>query len=135
MTLDMFPGKGPLMLGTLLAEIGDVRRFPTGRHVLSYLGWCPYARQSGTKTATHQKMSHAGSRHARHMLWMMAISAVQNVAEYRAYFQVRVAAGKSKMKTLIAVGRKLLGVIYTILKTGVPYDPQRYLQHQATRAT
>jgi len=135
MTLDMFPCKGPLMLGTLLAEIGDVRRFPTGRHLLSYLGWCPYARQSGTKTATHQKMSHAGSRHARHMLWMMAISAVQNVAEYRAYFQVRVAAGKSKMKTLIAVGRKLLGVIYTILKTGVPYDPQRYLQHQATRAT
>ena len=135
LTLGMFPCKGALMLGTLLAEIGDVRRFPTLRHLLSYLGWCPYARQSGTKTATHQKMSHAGSRHARHMVWMMAISAVQNVAEYREYFQTRVAAGKSKMKTLIAVGRKLLGVISAILKTGVPYDPHRYVQHQAARVT
>jgi len=41
-----------------------------------------------------------------------------------------VATGKRKLKTLIAVGRKLLGVIYAIVKTGVAYDPQRYLQHQ-----
>ena len=123
------------MLGTLLAEIGDVRRFPTARHLLSYLGWCPYARQSGMKTATHHKMFHAVIRHARQMLWMMAISAVQNVAEYRDYVQTRVAAGKSKMKTLIAAGRKLVSVIYTILKTGVPYDPERYLQRQPVLTT
>ena len=40
---------------------------------------------------------------------------------YRDYFQRRTAGGKKKMNTLVAVGRKLLSVIYAILKTGKPY--------------
>ena len=41
---------------------------------------------------------------------------------YRAYFQRRVAEGKAKMHIFVAVGRKLLSVLYAILKKGIPYD-------------
>ena len=68
------------------------------------------------------------------MLWMIALNAAQRVPEYQAYYQRRLEAGKSKMKSLVAIGRKLLSVIYTILKSGQPYDPQRYLKHQPQAA-
>jgi hypothetical protein len=41
---------------------------------------------------------------------------------------MRVDMGKSKMKTLVAVGRKLLSVVYAVLRTGRPYDENRYLR-------
>ncbi|MBE7555704.1 MAG: IS110 family transposase [Anaerolineales bacterium] len=129
-----FPWDGPLALGTLLAEIGDIRRFASIKHLLSFLGWCPYSRDSGTKRPTGLKMSHQGNRFARRMLWMMAINVVQRVPEYQVYYQQRLQAGKNKMKSLVAVGRKLLSVIYAILKSGQPYDPQRYLQRQQASA-
>jgi hypothetical protein len=58
----------------------------------------------------------------------MAVGAVRWVPEYRAYFYQRVDAGKNKMKTLVAIGRKLLSVFYAVLRTGQPYDSQRYLK-------
>jgi transposase len=73
-------------------------------------------------------MSRKGNRFARRILWMLAVGAVRRVPEYHSYYQQRVAEGKSRMKTLIAVGRKLLCAIFAILRTGVPYDPNRYLQ-------
>jgi hypothetical protein len=44
------------------------------------------------------------------------------VPAYRDYFQQRTAAGKKKMHSMVAVGRKLLSAIYAILKTGKPYQ-------------
>ena len=128
LTIKDFPWGSYVAVGSLLAEIGDVRRYPSLKHLLSYLGWCPYQRQSGEYEMAHPPMSHQGNRHARRMVWLMAIGAIGSVPEYQAYFARRVAEGKSKMKTLVAVGRKLLSVLYAILRTGVPYDPQRYLQ-------
>jgi hypothetical protein len=54
---------------------------------------------------------------------MLAVFSVGHASPYRAYFQQRTAAGKNKMDTLIAIGRKLLTTIYSILKTGKPFDP------------
>jgi len=79
-------------------------------------------------SVAHPRMSRRGNRFARRIIWMMAIAAVRWVPEYRTYFNKRVDAGKNKMKTLIAVGRKLLSVVYAILRTGQPYDAQRNLQ-------
>lgn len=41
------PGVGPLTATALLAFVGDVRRFPTGRHLASYLGLTPTEHSSG----------------------------------------------------------------------------------------
>ncbi len=134
LTVEDFPWGRHIAIGTLLAEIGDIRRFASIKHLLSFLGWCPYIQESGTKRASRLEMSHQGNRFARRMLWMIALNAAQRVPEYQAYYQRRLEAGKSKMKSLVAIGRKLLSVIYTILKSGQPYDPQRYLKHQPQAA-
>jgi transposase len=131
LTIDSFPCGGHLSLGTLLAEIGNVNRFPSQKQLLSFLGWCPNTRESGGSQLAHPRMSHQGNRFARRIIWLLALSAVRFVPEYQAYYQKRLDAGKNKMKSIVAVGRKLLGVILAILRTGNPYDSTHYLRHQA----
>lgn len=57
--------------------------------------------------------------------------AVKTVPAYRDYMLRRTAAGKKKMHTLVAVGRKLLSFIYALLKTGRPYTPEGGASHSS----
>jgi transposase len=118
-----FPVGRATSLAAIIAEIGDVKRFPTLKKFLSHLGWCPQTFQTGGYRLEHPKMSHAGSRYVRKLIWMLSILAIRTVPRYREYFQRRVLEGKAKMHILVAVGRKLLSVLYSMLKTGVDYDP------------
>jgi transposase len=129
LTLDSFPCGSALTIGALLAEMGAVERFPSLKQLVSYFGWCPQTHESGTLSNPHPQLSQRGNRFARRTLWMLALLAIRWVEEYRDYFQARVKQGKNKMKTVVAVGRKLLGVFFAILRTGQAYDPKRYLSN------
>lgn len=118
-----FPVGRATSLATIMSEIGDVRRFSTLKKFLSHLGWCPQTFQTGNYRMEHPRMSHAGNKYVRRLIWMLSIFAVQRVQRYREYFQRRVSEGKAKMHILVAVGRKLLSVLYSMLKTGAAYDP------------
>lgn len=58
----------PATATTLVAVIGDVRRFPTSRHLVGYLGLHPTIRQSGNAPGRHGRVSKEGSAAARHVL-------------------------------------------------------------------
>jgi transposase len=118
-----FPvGRAP-SLATIIAEIGDIHQYPTLKKFLSHLGWCPQSFQTGNYSLKHPKMSHAGNKYVRRILWMLSIFAIQSVPRYRDYFQRRVGEGKAKMHIIVAVGRKLLSALYAMLKTGTAYNP------------
>jgi transposase len=117
-----FPVGSVQSLASILAEIDDIHRFPTLKQFLSHFGWCPQTVQSGGYRMEHPHMSHAGNRYVRRLVWMLAIRASNSVPAYRDYFVRRTAAGKKKMHTIVAIGRKLLSVIYAVLKTGKPYN-------------
>jgi transposase len=118
-----FPLGRASTLATIVSEIGDIRRFPTLKKFLSHLGWCPQSFQTGNYRMEHPRMSHAGNKYIRRLIWMLSVLAVRMVPRYREYFTRRVSEGKAKMHILVAVGRKLLSALYAILKRGVPYDP------------
>lgn len=120
-----FPVGGVQALASIIAEVDDVHRFSTLKQFLSHFGWCPNTFQSGDFRLEHPKMSHAGNSYVRRMVWMLAVAAIRSVPAYTAYFQRRCAAGKKKMHSIVAIGRKILSVMYAILKTGVPYDPNQ----------
>lgn len=121
--LEGFPVGGASSLATLISEIGDIRKFPTIKKFLSHFGWCPQSFQTGNYRMAHPKMSHAGNKYVRRIIWMLSILAIRNAPRYREYFERRVKEGKAKMHILVAVGRKLLSALYAILKRGLPYDP------------
>ena len=118
-----FPVGGTSSLATIISEIGDIRKFPTIKKFLSHLGWCPQTFQTGNYRMAHPKMSHAGNKYVRRIIWMLSILSIRNVPRYREYFERRVKEGKAKMHILVAIGRKLLSALYAILKRGIPYDP------------
>jgi len=118
-----FPVGNITSLAALISEIEDIHRFPTLKQFLSHFGWCPQSSQSGSYRVEHPRMSHAGNKYVRRLIWMLSIVAVRTVPRYRAYFQRRVVEGKSKMHILVAIGRKLLSAFYAILKKDIPYDP------------
>jgi transposase len=110
-------------LATLVAEAGNVRRFPSAEQFAAHVGWCPAAARSGRHQRAHPRLARAGNRHIRRLLWMLAVTAGRYPGAYRAYFERRTAQGKSKMHSLVAIGRKLLSAVYAILRTGRPFDP------------
>jgi len=118
-----FPVGDITSLAALISEIEDINRFPTLKQFLSHFGWCPQSFQTGNYNREHPRMSHAGNKYVRRLIWMLSIVSVRTVPRYRAYFQRRVAEGKSKMHIIVAVGRKLLSAFYAILKKGIPFDP------------
>ena len=120
-----FPLGRTASVAAMVSEIGDVRRFATVKKFLSHLGWCPQTFQTGGYQMQHPRMSHAGNRYVRRLVWMLAVVAVKRVPRYREYFQRRVGEGKAKMHIIVAIGRKLLSLLYALLKTGERYDPQR----------
>ncbi|MBI2831756.1 MAG: IS110 family transposase [Chloroflexi bacterium] len=119
-----FPVGSIQSLAGILAEIDDIHRFATLKQFLSHFGWCPQTFQTGSFRLDHPRMSHAGNPYVRRMIWLLAILAVKSVRPYREYFRQRTANGKKKMHSIVAVARKILSVIYAVLKTGKPYNPE-----------
>lgn len=101
------------------SEIGDIKRFPSWRHLASYAGVAPSVYSSGGKTRTG-KITRQGSKWLR---WAITETAVrQSRAESRiAEFYRRTKSRKGTRIAKVATARKLLEVIYSMLKNGRPY--------------
>lgn len=114
------PGIDVVTAATLVAVIGDVRRFPTSRHLVGYLGLHPTIRQSGNGPARHGRVSKEGSAAARHVLVEAAWSAAKSPGPLRAFAQ-RTAARRGRHVATVAVARKLAVLAWQLLTRGEDY--------------
>jgi transposase len=87
-------GIGPVLAASLLAEIGDIQRFPRLESLVAYAGIDPSVSASGEFTATETHMSKRGSPHLRRALWLAAVSASRSNPDLAAYLQRRLDQGK-----------------------------------------
>jgi transposase len=118
------PGVDITTAATLVAVIGDVRRFPTAKHLVGYLGLHPRLGQSGSRPARHGRTSKEGPAAARHVLVEAAWSAARSPAPLRA-FALRTAARRGKNVAAVAVARKLCVLCWHLLTRGEDYAFQR----------
>jgi transposase len=114
------PGVGAITALALVAVIGDVKRFPTPRHVVGYLGLDPRVRQSGEKRARHGHISREGQAHARGLLVEAAHTAIRTPGPLRA-FHARLAARRGKQIALCATARKLTVLVWHLLTKDEDY--------------
>jgi transposase len=114
------PGIDVVTAATLAAVIGDVRRFPTSRQLVGYLGLHPTIRQSGTGPARHGRLSKEGSAAARRVLVEAAWSAAKSPGPLRAFAQ-RTAARRGRNVATVAVARKLAVLAWHLLTRGEDY--------------
>jgi len=120
--LTTIKGIGPVLAATLLAEIGDVHRFPSLGSLVAYSGIDPSVFESGEFTGRRQHMSKRGSPYLRRALWLAAHSTRQWNPDLDAYFQGKLAEGKPYKVAMGALCRKLLARVYVVLRENRPYQ-------------
>jgi transposase len=109
-TLTSLHGIGPSGAARLLIEAGDIARFPTRAHFASWNGTAPIDASSGDQV--RHRLSRAGNRQINRVLHIMAVVQLRNPTEGRAYFDRKVAAGKTPMEAMRALKRRLSDIVY-----------------------
>jgi transposase len=123
--LGALPGVGPVLAATILAELGDVARFPSLKALVAYAGLDPSVYESGAFHGTRQHISKRGSPYLRRALYLAAHSAHQRNPDLHAYLQRKLAAGKPYRAAVVATAHRLLARIHAVLKQGRPYEVRR----------
>ena len=130
--LTSIPGIGDLTAFKLLAEIRDLNVFDSASQLAACAGLTPRQRTSGTSVRGKTRLSKRGSARLRSALYFPALVAQRHNPILRVFAQRLLAAGKPKMAVVVAVMRKLLHLVYGILKSGIPFDPNFLAQPAET---
>jgi transposase len=121
--IDSIPAFGPLTAAKILAECPALPTFTNVRQLVAFAGLTPAQHQSGTSVRKQTRISRTGSAALRAALYMPAVVAQRHNPILRAFAQRLRDRGLCPMAVLTAVMRKLLHLIYGILKSGRPFDP------------
>jgi len=113
--LSSVPGVGFVSAAAVAAELGDVKRFTGEKAVCSYCGIVPSLRQSGKKRWNGHITKH-GSKWLRRVLVQCALAAIKCRSDSRfKQFYLRVKARRGHGVAIVALAKKMLGVMYHLL--------------------
>ena len=119
------PGVGPQVARTLLLDLPELGRLDR-RQIGALVGLAPVNRDSGRSRGKRQI---AGGRAAvRCALYMASLSAVRHGPALRAFYRRLRAAGKAAKVALVAVARKLLTILNSMLRDRLTWDQTRAAQ-------
>jgi transposase len=130
--LTSIPGIGKLTAARLLAEIGDIAAFEDAPQLAAYAGLNPKGSRSGTSVHKKTRISKEGRAFLRYILYMPAIVARKHnpiVIEFCKRLSERRLA---EMAIVVAAMRKLIHIIFGVLKHQTPFDPGYGMQFAFT---
>ena len=103
-------GIGPLGAGKTLAEVIDVRRFPSKAHFASYTGTAPIDVSSGDNN--RHRLNRGGNRRLNHVLHIAAITQTRMPGPGQDYYRRKRDQGKTHLEALRCLKRRLSDVVY-----------------------
>jgi transposase len=110
-TLTSLNGIGPSGASRLLVETVDITRFPSKAHFASWNGTAPIDASSGDQV--RHRLSRAGNRQINRTLHIMAVVQLRHRdSQGRAYYDRKVAAGKTPMEAMRSLKRRLSDIVY-----------------------
>ncbi|MGH2831426.1 MAG: IS110 family transposase [Solirubrobacteraceae bacterium] len=118
------PGVNVIAAATFMAAIGEVRRFPTQRQLVGYLGLDPKVYQSGSAPAKGGRISKQGSASARWALVEATWSVVRQPGPLHAFY-ARLRARRGSQIATVAAARKLACLFWCLLTRGEDYAHQQ----------
>lgn len=120
--LTSIPGIADTTSAHLLARLGDLGRYHDVGQIVAHAGLNPAQRQSGTFQGK-ARISRIGDATLRTKLYMPALVAKRHNPVLAAFARRLAERGKPPKVILCAVMRKLLHVIWGVLRSGRPFDP------------
>lgn len=121
--MDTISGIGPLSAAKLLAECRALTQFDNVRQLVAFAGLNPSHHQSGSSIKRKTLISKTGNSAIRAALYMPAVVAKRHNPILRAFAERLRQKGLCEMAIIAAVMRKLLHLIFGVLKSGKPFDP------------
>jgi len=118
-------GIGMITAAKLLAEFGDIEQYESAKAAAADAGLTPSTFESGTSVRRRPRMSKLGKAGIRGALYWPALTAMRRCPSVKAYAERLEARGKAKKVVICAVMRKLVHIIYGVLKHRAPYDPAK----------
>ncbi|KSU86510.1 transposase [Bacillus sp. VT 712] len=126
--LNSMPGIDLVTASALIAEIGDVRRFPNANKLARFAGIAPVYFGSGGKGK--EQKSKQGNRALHALFYNLSVQQVQ-VAKgsklprnpvFHAYYQRKLKEGKTKGQALVCIMRRLVNIVYGMMKHKTAYE-------------
>ena len=122
--LTTITGIGPTLAAVILSEIGgDIRRFSSPAKLAAYAGVDPTVKQSGDFSGSRMKMSKRGSPYLRRAIWLASTVAAFKDPAIHALYERKRAEGKDHMTVIGHVCRKMISIIFAVLRDNTPYVP------------
>ena len=119
------PGISYVTSAFILAEIGDINNFGSPSKLQAFAGLDPSTYQSGKFTSTHSVMVKRGSKYLRWALLTATRLVCMRDKNFNDYKNQKLAEGKHYFVALSHTAKKLIRVIYHLLKTNSTYELQK----------
>lgn len=117
------PGIGEISAAQLMAALGDLFRFSDVRQLVAHAGLNPAQRQSGTYQGKAH-ISKVGDAELRSKLYMPAFVGMRFNPVLKVFSERLGARGRPFKAIVCALMRKLLHIIWGVLRNGTPFDPK-----------
>jgi len=117
--LASMPMVGDVTVNVVVSELGDIQRFRSAKCVAAYAGLAPGRRESAGRSR-EMPISKTGSRLLRWVLVQTAWRMVQKSRRWQCVYE-GLCKRRGKKKAIIAVARRLLGVMAALLRSGQRY--------------
>jgi transposase len=118
------PGMGAVLAAEFIACTGDIRRFGSADALASAAGLAPVQRQSGKRSGWRR--AYGGDKALKRVFYQSAFCAV-SIGDplSRAFYDRKRREGKHHTQALIALARRRVTVLWTMLHTREAFDPMR----------
>jgi transposase len=121
-------GVGQNTAFAFLGEIGLGEQFRSTRQVEAYCGMNPRLRQSGNSLNCKPRLSKMGNNRMRRALYMPALTALRVSPAMQSYAERLRSAGKHNMVIVGAIMRKLLRIMFAVVRSNNPYDLEAHMR-------
>lgn len=121
--LSSIPGLGKATIPRLIAELDDTDKFNHVREMVAFIGLAPREKLSGTSIKGKPRLSKIGHARLRKALYMPALVSIQCNPVMIDFYNRLKNKGKNGKVIVCAIMRKLVHVIFGVLKSGKKYDP------------
>ena len=115
--LETIPGIGSATIAQILAFIGNIEDFDNAKQLAAFVGLTPKHRQSGSSLNGRSRLSKVGNGRLRKAFYLPAVVAKQHNPVIKAFCERLQKSGKPTMLIIAAAMRKLVHLIYGVLKS------------------
>jgi transposase len=121
--LASIPGIGKSTIAAFLAELDNLEKFKHVRELVAFIGLAPKETLSGSSIKGKPRLCKTGHARLRKALYMPALVSIRYNPLMIAFYRRLKEKGKNGKVIVCAIMRKLVHIIFGVLKSGKKYDP------------